>query len=133
MGLEYAEALLRAGRTSEALRIFRSTVDEGARTQADGQARTGRAIYGLALSYLQLQQPGDALKYFSKLYQQSPENSDLWWRAFLGEIQSRKALQQDAQRLYNFLQQKRVFSPGMGGAELKAEFERLQNQLSAKS
>lgn len=133
LGLEYAEALLRTDRNSEALAIFRSTVDEEAGKQVGSQARNGRAIYGLARSYLQLQQPSDALKYFSMLYQQSPENSDLWWRAFLGEIQSRKALQQDVRTLYNLLRQKRVFYPGMGGPELKQEFERLQKQLSAKS
>ncbi len=131
--LEYGEALLRTDRSTEALGLFRTAVEEDAAGQPDGRSRNGRALYGLAQSYLQAQRPRDALAHFSRLYRDSPQDSNLWWRSFLGEIRCRMALDQNTQKLYNLISQKRVFYPRMGGPELKKQFQQLQAELSEKS
>ena len=130
--LEYGEALLRTSGSKQALEIFQSVVAEDAAEQPDGRSRNGRALFGLAQVHLQDRKPDLALPYFSRLYRESAEDSDLWWRSLLGEIRCRLALDQDAQTLYNLIRQKMVFHPQMGGPELKREFERLQAQLAEK-
>jgi hypothetical protein len=64
------------------------------------------------------------------VYAESPEDSVLWWKAFLRELQCRAALDQDPQSLYNLISQKRVFFPEMGG--LGEEFKQLQSKLRRK-
>ena len=131
--LEYGEALLKSKRPDEASEVFRSAVREDAAAEPDGRSHSGRALYGLASAYLDGSKPHDALPYFSRLYSEAAEDSELWWKAFLGEIHCRMALEQDSETLYKLISQKRVFYPHMGGTELKREFERLRSELSSRS
>jgi tetratricopeptide (TPR) repeat protein len=125
--LEYGEALLRTGRAGEALKLFRSVVDAGR------GSKNGRAVVGLAQAYLLDDNPREALPHFSRLYRDTPEDTDLWWRSFLGEIRCRIALDQDRRTLYNLISQKRVFHPQMGGPKRREQFEQLRTELSGES
>ena len=125
--LEYGEALLRTRRAGEALELFRGVVDAGR------GSKNGRALFGLAQAYSLNDNPREALPYFSRLYRDTPEDTDLWWRSFLGEIRCRIALDQDRRTLYNLISQKRVFYPQMGGPNHRAQFEQLRTELSGES
>ena len=125
--LEYGEALLRARQPEQALQLFESVVQEDAAGHPDGRARNGRAVFGLAESYFRCGKPAQALPHFNRLYAETAENSDLWWKAFLREVQCRMGLDQDPRTLYNLIRQKRAFFPEMGG--LEEEFKQLQVEL----
>ena len=131
--LEYGEALLRTGRAGEALELFRSVVGAGLGKKTGGGSKNGRALFGLAQAYLLDNNPREALPYFSRLYRDTPEDTDLWWRSFLGEIRCRIALDQDRRTLYNLISQKRVFYPQMGGPKHREQFEQLRTELSGES
>ena len=131
--LEYGEALLRTRRAGEALELFRSVAGDGLGKKAGGGNESGRALLGLAQAYLLDNNPREALPYFSRLYRDTPEDTDLWWRSFLGEIRCRIALDQDRRTLYNLISQKRVFHPQMGGPKHREQFEQLRTELFGES
>ena len=131
--LEHGEALLRTGRAGEALKLFRGVVDDGLGNKRGSGSKNGRALFGLAQAYLLDSKPQEALPYFSRLYRDTPEDTDLWWRSLLGEIRCRIALDQDRRTLYNLISQKRVFHPQMGGPKHREQFEQLRTELSGES
>ena len=92
---------------------------------------SGRAGYGLAESFYQLGRFSDSLMHFNRLFHRLPENTQLWWKAFIREIQCRRALEQDPVLLYKLIEQKRVFFPELGGAERRGELQQLQRELRA--
>ena len=132
MALEYAEVLLQAEQPQAALELLLPLIARDSAQKPKNSAKDGRMIHGLAKAYLALGQYPQALEQFNLLYQNSRENTDLWWQAFLGEIRCRRALDQKPEILYNLISQKRVFFPEMGGAELKEEFGRLQAEFSPR-
>jgi hypothetical protein len=75
----------------------------------------------------------EALPHFSRLHRLSPENSEVWWSALLGEVRCRAKLDQDAQMLYNLIEQKKAFFPKMGGSDMRRRFQRLQQELKTKT
>lgn len=125
--LEYGEALLRAEQQEQALEVFRVLLE-----RVPDKRWGGRALLGLAEAYFALRRYPQALQQFNLLFQHSSENSELWWKAFLGEVECRRVLDQEPEILYNLISQKRVFFPNMGGADMKEQFDRMQAELAAK-
>ncbi len=133
--LEYAESLMRTTREQDiiaAYDIFSAVVAKDAASRTDGEPRNARAIQGLAESAMASEHYAEALPHFSRLHRLSPENSDVWWTALLGEVRCRAALDQDAQMLYNLIEQKKAFFPKMGGSQMRRNFQRLQQELKSK-
>lgn len=131
--LEYGEALLQAEFPAEALALFQDAVSKDASSRPDGKSRNGRAVAGLAESLFLMQRFEEALPHFNRLFRESAEDSDLWWQAFMREIECRRRLGQDPKVLYNLVEQKRVFFPAVGGARLKPKFDRLRADLRAQA
>ncbi|MCG3138414.1 MAG: hypothetical protein HJJLKODD_02278 [Phycisphaerae bacterium] len=130
--LELAEALLRTTSSTdaqEALNLLQSIVSVEEKNQPDGRCRNGRALMGLADAHFALQQYEPALKLYSRIFQESVENTDLWWRAFLRDIECRLHLKSPPDTLYSLLKQKEYLYPELGGAAIAGEFHRLEQLL----
>ncbi len=126
--LEYGEALLLAGQADQALPLFEDVVREDAAGRPDGQSRNGRAVYGLAEAYYHVQQLDQALPLFHRVFAESPEDSDLWWRAFRRELECRMMLGEAPATLIALINQKQVLFRDLGG--YRKELHALRDRLA---
>ncbi len=125
LNLQLAEVSLAAGKADQARELFRA-LKRRRSLPADSSAR---ATLGLAEAQFALGEFEASLSGFNELFKQLEKNTPSWWRALLGDLKSRTALEHDPGELIKVIEQHRyLYRSNLGGAHLEAQFQVLLDQ-----
>jgi len=128
LGVQLAEAHLKAGRFEEARDLFGRELPLD-KTDLSSLDATGlRAVYGHAESLYRMGDFAKALPEFNRLATGLPGGAGTRWKSLLRDLECRTKLNESPEGILKVIAQQRRLYPELGGAGLSAEFERLERE-----
>jgi hypothetical protein len=129
VGLQLAEAFLRAGRHDPARDLFERIRSE-ARGGAAGltPATELRVTAGYAEALFSAGAFELALPEFNRLATRLPADDPRRWSALLRDLQCRAALNHPPEGIIKVIEQQRFLYPGLGGPDLLPQFDKLERE-----
>lgn len=127
-----AGAILHAGRPDESADLFDACAELMANMPGDHRSQDIEIRLGKAESLLSAGKADAAMPIFALLGKELPEESPRWWRAFAGQLQCHTALSHNPTDILQAIQQRRYFSPDLGGPRVRRMLEAVEKTNRAR-
>lgn len=127
-----AGAILHAGRPDESADLFDACSELMADMPGDHGTQDIEIRLGKAESLLSAGKADTAMPIFALVGKELPEESLRWWRAFAGQLQCHTALGHDPTEILQAIQQRRYFTPDLGGPRTRRMLEAVEKTNRAR-
>lgn len=115
---------LKSGHPGQALKLYETlSAIPLSRDELKTEYRLGRAEALLAMKDFEA-----ALNLFTEVWEETPEHSEPWWRAFVGSLQCHLARHSDPREIVKSIAQQKYLVPELGAPRWKRQLSAIERQ-----